>query len=162
MATLSVWKFDTSSEADEASVRLQELARRGGVTVHDAATVSWERDARKPTAHQLRPAASPGCLGGSFWELLIGLIFLVPLLGAAMGAATGAVAGPLTDIGIDDTFINRVRDQLTPGTSALFVLGPDAAVETIESELAGLQPVELILAHLDPEQEGALRWVFTE
>jgi len=143
MATLSVWKFDTSSEADEASVRLQELARRGGVTVHDAATVSWERDARKPTAHQLRPAASPGCLGGSFWELLIGLIFL-------------------TDIGIDDTFINRVRDQLTPGTSALFVLGPDAAVETIESELAGLQPVELILAHLDPEQEGALRWVFTE
>jgi uncharacterized membrane protein len=55
-----------------------------------------------------------------------------------------------------------VRDQLTPGTSALFVLGPDAAVETLESELAGLQPVELILAHLDPEQEGALRWVFTE
>lgn len=161
MATLSVWKFDTSSEADEASVRLQELARRGGVTVHDAATVSWERGARKPTAHQLRPTGSPGSLGGSFWELLIGLIFLVPLLGAAMGAATGAVAGPLTDIGIDDTFINKVRDQVTPGTSALFVLSPDAALLTLDAAVTVHRPVERWLTRLSVEQEEALRWVFT-
>ena len=61
-------------------------------------------------------------MGGSFWGLLFGLIFFVPLLGAAIGAATGALAGSLTDVGIDDAFINKVRDQVTPGTSALFVL----------------------------------------
>lgn len=162
MATLSVWKFDASSEADEAAVRLQELVGRGGAVIHDAATVSWERTARKPTGHQLQATGSPETLVGSFWGLLFGLIFFVPLLGAAMGAATGAVAGPLTDIGLDDTFVNKVRDQITPGTSALFVLSPDSTLGAVEAELAAVQPVELILAHLSAEQERALRWVFTD
>jgi uncharacterized membrane protein len=162
MATLSVWRFDASADAAEASVRLQQLAGRGGAIIHDAATVSWERAARKPTGHELRATGSSEALAGSFLGLLFGLIFLVPLLGAAMGAATGAVAGPLTDIGIDDTFVNKVRDQVTPGTSALFVLSPDTALEAVEAELAVLRPVELILAHLSAEQERALRWVFTD
>jgi uncharacterized membrane protein len=161
MATLSVWKFDASSDAADASVRLQRLAGRGGAVIHDAATVSWERAARKPTGHQFRATGSTAEISDSFWDLLFGLIFLVPLLGAAMGAATGAAAGPLTDVGIDDTFVNKVRDQITPGTSALFVLSPDTALKAVEAELAALQPVELILAHLSAEQERALRWVFT-
>ena len=41
--------------------------------------------------------------------MLFGLIFFVPLLGLAVGAATGALAGSLTDVGIDDEFIKQVR-----------------------------------------------------
>ena len=49
--------------------------------------------------------AGAGALAGSFWGLLFGLIFFVPILGLAIGA--GAVGGGLTDVGIDDDFINQ-------------------------------------------------------
>ena len=46
----------------------------------------------------------------------------MPLLGLAIGAATGALMGSLTDAGISDKFIQSVREKVTPGTSALFLL----------------------------------------
>lgn len=161
MATLTVWKFSSPGGAGEASMRLQELVDQGVVVVHDAATVSWEPAANSPETRQL-PGAAAGALGSSFWGLLFGLIFLVPLLGAAIGDATGAVGGSLTDVGIDDTFINKVRDQVTPGTSALFVLSPDAALHTLVAELTVHRPVARVLTSLSAEQEEALRWVFTQ
>ena len=108
------------------------------------------------------PAAQPaptaaGALGGAFWGLLFGLIFFVPLLGAAIGAATGALAGSLADVGIDDGFINRVRDQVTPGTSALFVLTSDAVMDKVHDAFAEHEPAELIFTNLSNEQEAALR-----
>jgi Protein of unknown function (DUF1269) len=38
---------------------------------------------------------------------LIGLIFLMPLVGAAIGAASGAIGGALTDVGIDDKWMKE-------------------------------------------------------
>ncbi len=108
MTTLTVWKFDSTSGAQAAQERLLDLARQGVITVHDAATVTWEVGAKKPKTRELVPTTGAGALGGAFWGLLFGLIFFVPLLGAAIGAATGALAGSLTDVGIDDTFINKV------------------------------------------------------
>lgn len=160
MATLTVWKFSSPGGAGEASTRLQELVGQGVVVVHDAATVSWEKAANTPETRQL-PGTATGTLGSSFWGLLFGLIFLVPLLGAAIGDATGAVGGSLKDVGIDDTFINKVRDQVTPGTSALFVLSPDAALLTLDAAVTVHRPVERWLTRLSVEQEEALRWVFT-
>lgn len=160
MATLTVWKFDTPSGADEASATLQTLAKQNLIVLHDAATVTWEEGKKKPKTRQLASTASAGALGGSFWGLLFGLIFFVPLLGAAIGAATGAIAGSLTDVGIDDGFINRVRDEITPGTSALFVMSSDAVVDKVKAEFVGHQPSELIFTNLSTEQEDALRSVF--
>ncbi len=97
-----------------------------------------------------------------FWGILFGLIFFVPLLGAAVGAATGALAGSLTDVGIDDGFINKVRDKVTPGTSALFLLTSDVVLDKVRDALAGHGPHELIFTNLTAEQEAALREVFTE
>jgi len=162
MATLTVWKFDTTTGADDASKTMQELARQELVVLHDAATVVWEEGTKKPKTRQLANATKSGALGGTFWGLLFGLIFFVPLLGAAIGAATGALAGSLTDVGIDDTFINKVRDQITPGTSALFVMTSDEVVDRVHAAFAGHQPGELIFTNLSGEQEAALREVFAE
>ena len=160
MATLTVWKYDTTYGAEQASEKLQELSRGGLVQVHDAATVVWEEGKKKPKTHQLTSTTVAGALGGSFWGLLFGLIFFVPLLGAAIGAASGALAGSLTDVGIDDEFINTVRDHVTPGTSALFVMTSDAVMDKLKEGLAGLDKGELIFTNLDNEQEAALREVF--
>ncbi len=70
--------------------------------------------------------------------------------------------GSLTDVGIDDSFINKVRDQVTPGTSALFVLSPDAILDAVEAAFAPHQPAGLIFTNLSTEQEEALRSVFTD
>jgi uncharacterized membrane protein len=162
MATLTVWKFDSPDAADRASETLQELAKQNLITVHDAATVSWPPDRKKPKTRQLSSTTAAGALGGSFWGLLFGLIFFVPLLGAAIGAATGALAGSLADVGIDDSFINKVRDQVTPGTSALFVMTSDAVMDKVQDAFQENQPSELLFTNLSDEQEQALRQVFED
>ncbi len=163
MATLTVWRYDTVTAAAEAAELLKALALEDGLVVHDAATVEWEPGQGKPRTHQLHPGtARSGALGGGFWGLLFGLIFFMPLLGAAIGAATGALAGSLTDVGIDDGFINRVRDTVTPGTSALFVLTSESAVDRIHDAFAGGPKGELIFTNLTAEQEAALREVFAD
>ena len=165
MATFTAWRFDTTDGADRAAAVLLDLVDRDDLALPDAATVVWERGQGKPRTRRLFPdATGPGALGGGFWGLLFGLVFFVPLLGAAIGAATGAAtgpaAGPLTDVGIDDGFINRLRDQVTPGTSALFLLGSDAVLERAHDAFAGGPHGDAIHTDLTPEQEAALREVF--
>jgi uncharacterized membrane protein len=161
MATLTVWKFDTAQGADDATDILRNLATKKLITIHDAATVRWEEGKKKPKTRQLTNLAGAGALGGAFWGMLFGLIFFVPLLGAAIGAATGALAGSLGDVGIDDGFINRVRDEVTPGTSALFVMSSDAVLDKVQDAFGTARP-ELIFTNLSDEQETALREVFAE
>lgn len=48
-----------------------------------------------------------GALGGSFFGLLLGLIFFVSVLGLAIGAAGGAVFGSMKEFG--DTNAELVR-----------------------------------------------------
>ena len=161
-ATLTVWKFRDADGADRAAGTLERLAREQLLTLHDAATVSWAYDARKPKTRQLGRSAGKNALGGSFWGLLFGMIFFVPLLGAAVGAATGALSGSLSDVGIDDGFINRIRDHVTPGTSALFLMSSDAVMDKVSDAFAGHDPADLIYTNLSEEHEIALRQVFAE
>lgn len=162
MATLTVWKYDTPDGAEEAIRILQGLAHDDVIVIHDAATVRWDEGTKKPKTQQLAGATGVGALGGAFWGLLFGLIFFVPLLGAALGAATGALTGSLADVGIDDSFINKVRDQITPGTSALFVMSSDAVVDQVRDAFEGQDAGELIFTNLSAEQETALREVFAD
>ncbi|HET6986792.1 MAG TPA: DUF1269 domain-containing protein [Kribbella sp.] len=156
MATLTVWKFESPDGADKAISTLERLAKQKLINVHDAATVSWQEGAKKPKTRQLNNLTGAGAMGGMFWGMLFGLIFLVPFLGAAIGAAAGAIAGSLSDVGIDDDFIKSARDQITPGTSALFLMSSDAVTDKVKAEFAGQNP-QLIQSNLSNEQEAALR-----
>lgn len=161
MATLTVWKFDTADGAEEAVETLRSLVGDDLITLHDAATVSWPADRKKPRTRQLSNLAGRGALGGAFWGLLFGLLFFVPLLGVAIGAATGAAAGALSDVGIDDSFIEKVRSEVTPGTSALFALTSDAVMDEVVPAFAGLNPT-LIQSNLAAEDEAKLMETFRE
>jgi uncharacterized membrane protein len=161
MATLTAWKFDTPEGADAAEQTLLSLQKQELIQIHDAATVSWPEGKRKPKTRQLTSMTGMGALSGSFWGLLFGLLFFVPLLGMAVGAAAGALGGSLTDVGIDDDFIASVRDKVTPGTSALFVLSSDAVLDKVKDAFAG-QHSELIHTNLSGDEEAHLREVFAE
>jgi uncharacterized membrane protein len=161
MATMTVWKFGTAEGAEAAEAELLELQKRGLITVHDAAVVSYPVGARKPKTKQLHSVTGAMSLGGAFWGLLFGLIFLVPLLGAAIGAGMGALAGSMTDIGIDDDFITKVRAEVQPGTSALFLLSSDAVVDKVREEFKHA-PMTLLETNLSKAEEEKLREVFAE
>jgi uncharacterized membrane protein len=159
VATLTVWKFDTAEGAEHASKTVQDLSRENLIVIHDAAIVQWEEGRKKPRTRQLNHLAGAGALGGAFWGMLFGLIFLVPLLGAALGAATGALSGSLADVGIDDTFIDGVREQVTPGTSALFLMTSGAVLDKVRDAFGDDRP-GLVFTNLSNEQERALIDVF--
>ncbi|MGD9694411.1 MAG: DUF1269 domain-containing protein [Thermoleophilia bacterium] len=161
MASLTVWRFDGPETADQVLKRLLELQKQALIAVQDAAVVSWPEGARKPRTRQLADLTAAGGVGGAFWGFLFGLIFFMPLLGAAIGAVTGAVTGHLTDVGIDDDFISSVREKVTPGTSALFLLSSDAVVDRVAKELSDVKG-ELVSTNLTEEQEASLRAAFGE
>jgi uncharacterized membrane protein len=69
--------------------------------------------------------------------------------------------GALTDVGIDDNFINQTRGKVTPGTSALFLLTSNAVVDRVVAELKSLKP-ELVTTNFSGEQEARLRELFAE
>lgn len=161
MATLSVWKFDEAGGAERAREQLVMLSKQELIDVHDAAVVTWPDGAKKPKTKQAFSTTGAGAAGGAFWGMLFGLIFFVPLFGMAFGAAMGALSGSLSDFGIDDEFIAGVRDQVTPGTSALFLLSSGAVVDKIKEQVE-LGHAELISTNLSVEDEAALRESFTE
>jgi uncharacterized membrane protein len=161
MATLTVWKFDSADGADQAVETLRTLVSEELIKLHDAATVSWPADKKKPRTRQLSNLAGMGALGGAFWGLLFGLLFFIPLLGIAIGAGTGALAGALSDVGIDDSFIEKVRAEVTPGTSALFALTSDAVLEKVLPAFESLGPT-LIQSNLSADDEAKLLATFSE
>jgi len=161
MATLTVWRFDTADGAQNALTTLERLQKEELINVVDAAVVSWPEGRKKPRTEQLHSLVGAGALGGSFWGLLFGLIFFVPLLGMAVGAAMGALTGSMADVGIDDDFIRKVRDQVTPGTSALFALTTNAVTDRVLESFKGTR-AELISTNLSADQETKLREAFEE
>ncbi len=161
MATLTVWKFDSADGARNALSLLKRMQKEELIEVDDAAFVYWEEGKKKPKTEQAHDLAAVGALGGGFWGLLFGLIFFVPLLGLAVGAAMGALTGALTDVGIDDDFIKRVRQEVTPGTSALFVMTSNVVVDKVLDEFK-TTGASLMSTNLSKEQEGRLREAFAE
>jgi uncharacterized membrane protein len=161
MASLTVWKFDTADGADQALEKVQSLSKQQLITVQDAAVVSWPEGKKKPKTRQAVGLAGLGALQGAFWGMLFGLLFFIPFFGLAVGAAMGALAGHFSDYGIDDDFIKQVRDKVTEGTSALFLLAESATVDKVSEAFKGTK-MELIQSNLTKEQEANLRSAFGE
>jgi uncharacterized membrane protein len=160
MATLTVLKFHAADGANQGLVVVQDLQKQALIKLHDAAVVSWPEGARKPKTRQLFDLACAGAWDGAFWGMLFGLIFFVPFFGAAVGGLMGALAGHFADYGIDDRFIQEVRNKVTPGTSALFLLTSDAVTDRVVEAAKALPKFEIIATNLPKEQEQRLREAF--
>jgi len=94
-------------------------------------------------------------MGGTFWGLLIGLIFANPLLGAAVGAGAGAASGALNDIGINDKFLEELAETLPQGSAALALLvrdsTPDRVIERLRRHAPHARLIHTNLSHTDEE-----------
>lgn len=137
MSDLVVIGFDDEFRADEVRLELLKMQKEYLIDLEDAVVAVRKADG-KVKLHQSYPLPAAGAVGGGFWGLLIGTIFLNPLLGAAVGAAAGAAAGALSDIGINDKFMKELAGTLQPGSSALFVLVRKATPDKVLESLAGI------------------------
>lgn len=162
MTTLTVLKFDTPDGAEQQLSILQGLQKQELITVVDAALVTWEANKKKPKTRQLHNMAGAGALSGTFWGMLFGLLFFVPFLGAAIGAGMGALAGSMTDVGIDDNFIKQVRSEVSPGTSALFLLTTGAVLDRVAEAMKTGPAFEIVSTNLSKDQEDTLRAAFED
>jgi uncharacterized membrane protein len=159
MATLTVLKFSTPDGAEKMLGKIQSLQKAELIKLEDAAIVSWPEGKKAPKTKQLANLAAMGALDGAFWGMLFGLIFFVPFFGLAVGAAFGALGGKMADYGIDDEFIKKTREQVTEGTSALFLMTSGAVMDKVVEGLKGEQ-FELIASNMTKEQEEQLKAAF--
>jgi uncharacterized membrane protein len=81
---------------------------------------------------------------------------MMPLAGAAIGGASGALGGRVADLGINDHFIKQAVRTLQSGNAALFLL---IRKMTTEKVLAALRSVggTVIRSSFDETQEEALQ-----
>src|SRR5262245_13982768 len=136
MSTLAVIAYNEPFKADEICLKLRKLQREYLIDLEDAVVAI--KDAKgKIKLHQTVNLTAFGAVRGGFWGMLVGMIFLNPLLGFAVGASTGAVAGALTDIGINDQFMKDLASSLTPNSSAIFVLVHNLTPDKVLEELKG-------------------------
>ena len=155
MATLTVWKFDSPQGAQEALNKLVDLSKQHLIQINDAAVVTWATGKKKPKTDNYGSLTGQGALSGAFWGMLFGLLFFVPFFGMAVGAAMGALSGKFADYGINDKFIKEVRDQVTEGTSALFLMTSGAVQDRVAEAFQGVS-TQLIQSNLTSEQEAQL------
>jgi len=158
MSTITVFKFDSPEGAEKMLDLVKELTKAQLVTLEDAATVSWPQGQKKPKTRQLADLTGAGALSGAFWGMLFGLIFFVPFFGMAVGAAMGALSGKFSDYGMDDSFIKKVSEKITEGTSALFLMTSKVVLDKVTDAVKEKGwNFELISSNLTKNQEQQLR-----
>jgi uncharacterized membrane protein len=147
--------FADDASASDATDDVHHLSGDLGVGPGGVARIARTVDGayRVVTTHQ----ADEG--GGSWamlWPLFFGLVFFVPVLGVTVGPDVAALLATIREAGIDGAFQDEVREMLSPGTSAVFVLAERAGTERAAAALRDLEG-SLVTAPLTPDGERDLR-----
>src|SRR5262249_37002095 len=117
MSNLVVVVFDDEVTAFEMRTALMKMQKEYLIQLEDAVVVTRDKNG-KTKLDQVVNLTSAGAIGGGFWGLLIGMIFLNPLLGMAVGAGAGALSGKLADIGVHEQIQKNNRRCVQPGSTS--------------------------------------------
>jgi uncharacterized membrane protein len=157
--------FDNEADALAMRDTLLRLQDQFLIEMEDIAVV--KRDLAGETQRDTGGAGHPqptfrmigiGATAGAFWGLLLGAIFLTPLLGAATGAAAGAIKGKASELALDRYFLDSLGTSLQPGGAGVFILvrrsDPARVLEGLKA-FAGKGKV--LQTSLSAEKEAELR-----
>ncbi len=155
MAELVVIAFPNEAKAEEVRQKLLAMQKEYLIELGDA-VIAVKDHQGQIKLNQLLNTTAAGAVSGAFWGTLIGLIFLMPVAGAAIGAASGALGGKLTDIGINDKWMKDVASAIQPGTAALFLLIRKVTTDKVLDSLRG-DGGTVLRTSLDHTKEAALQ-----
>ena len=126
MSNLVVLGFDGIHTADDVLNRLRSLKKEYLIDLEDACVVEREKTGKvyiKQAVNLTALGAVAGGSRGALWGAIVGLLFLNPLAGMAIGAITGAGAGAITgslaEYGIADDFVKKLGETI-PNESPRF------------------------------------------
>jgi uncharacterized membrane protein len=160
MSTLVVVGYDDPFRAEEIRLKLQKMQTEYLIDLEDA-VVAIKNSKGKVKLDQAVNLTGLGAVGGGFWGALIGMLFMAPLFGMAVGAMSGALSGALRDVGINDKFMKELAETMKPNSSALFVLVRKATPDRVLEELKGTGG-KVLQASLSHEQVERLQNTLAE
>jgi uncharacterized membrane protein len=155
MADLVEIAFPSEEKAEQVRQKLLDMQREYLIELGDAVIVVKQPNGRVKLNQLFNPTAT-GAVSRTFWGALIGMIFVMPLAGAAIGAASGALGGALTDIGINDRFMRGAAQHLQSGNATLFLLIRKMTTDKVLAALEG-EGGTVIRTSFDESKEEALR-----
>ena len=159
MSNLYVLGFEDEAEARSFGEKIKGLVADRLMVLDDAAMVIRDEKG-KPHVEHGKHLVGAAAMGGAFWGMLIGLIFLAPLAGLAIGAAFGALGGKLGNMGLDKQVMEEIGDSIKPGHTGWFLLVRSMTRDRVVEELAGTK-AKVIRTNLSEEQEANLREMFS-
>ena len=155
MTDMVVLAFDSEDGAANARDKLHELNQQYLLQLDQVVEVDRKANGQVKIKED-RSLTGIGAVGGAFWGLLIGLIFLVPAVGFVVGTVTGAIAGHFSQYGITKDYMNQINAAIQPGQSALFILAEDVKADRVVPMLAPFHP-RVLRTSLTLQLETALR-----
>jgi uncharacterized membrane protein len=159
MSDLIVVSFDKEATAFAMRAELLALQKEFLIEMEDVVVVTRALD-DKIQLHQVSNMTALGAVAGGFWGMLIGLMVLDPVMGLALGAGAGAgaISGRMTDVGINDDFMEKLAQTFVPGTSAVFVLARKLNAEKLVARLGQFHAQgHVIQTSLSAADEASLR-----
>jgi uncharacterized membrane protein len=154
MAHLVVLGLDNREDAERVFDLAGDLAKQELLQLEDAA-YAYRDDRGRVRIHQALSTTGAGAASGALWGTLIGLIFLMPVAGMAIGAGTGALTGKLADVGINDDTIKQIGAQLQQGKAAVFLLARSATVDRVIEAIKPFNPT-VVQTNLTRDREDEL------
>jgi uncharacterized membrane protein len=130
--------YDDVARAEQLRSEMIKLGNKHTLTLLDTAVAVRHRDGVVTLdGEPLEPALNFG--GHSFASFLAGLALAAPpLTGAAVDSLTRGTGGAAAEVGIDEAFIDEVKAQMQPGSSALFLLDHEGDMEETLQGIRGL------------------------
>lgn len=155
MSDLIAIVYPSEAKAEEVRQRLFKLQQEYLIKLGDAVIAVKSEDGHIKL-NQLVNTTAVGAASGSFWGLLVGVLFMNPLIGVAAGAAAGALGGALSDFGINDAFMKDLSSSISPGSAVLFVLIQSMTADKVLREIQDAGGV-VLKTSLDDSKEQVLR-----
>ena len=125
----TAWRFPGTEGADTAVVKLKQLDAADLINVMDVAVLRWPEYAAAPTIHQHV---------------------------TEQGGKLASVMHKMQRGAVDNSLIEAVKGDLTPGTSAVVLLSSDAKLDAVVHAFEG-QPMELMRTDLSVPDQDRLR-----
>ncbi|GAB1693622.1 DUF1269 domain-containing protein [Krasilnikovia sp. M28-CT-15] len=156
MTAFTVWKFDDPDGAERALRLLRDAEADGLVKLDDHAVVRWPAGQPHPDTRHGHEETWKGVGWGAVWGLLIGTLFFIPVMGGLAGAALGALAKATEDAGITKEQLERIRTEVTEGTSALFAVTEQGDLDRLGERMRGWHSTLIATNLTDAERETLL------
>ncbi|HME24525.1 MAG TPA: DUF1269 domain-containing protein [Acetobacteraceae bacterium] len=161
MSELVVIVYSTETKAEAARRTLLDMQKEYLIEPGDA-VVATKNAAGQIKLNQLfEPVRAGVVVSDISWGSLIGLLFSMPLAGAASRAGSDAIGGKITELGIDDNFLMEAGKALRSEHATLFLLIRQMTADKVVAALRGTGG-KILRTSFDESQEEDLQAALAE